>query len=274
MRSAAGVALVCALALIAGGCTVQESYFQQQDQYFKPEGKRAVGRDGYVGAVWRVPAGDEGEGLCSVVVALGPMTYRPAEPGFGDVWKVSAVFEFRNRLPEPVTFLPGSIRLNTGKTGDCEPAAVTRLGDPAKLSGPVEVLDYSRACFVATWLLRPAEVEQRGGFTFLPSRWPGRFGQVAITWGYKYAGRDYLEKSVFKPTDSALAERSLALKGREVLAADVIYPDPEDVPFLSAAPGIGPLIPETAAPARKEVRLSHNGVWWPLEGKRSGCICQ
>ncbi len=268
MRSPVSMASVCALAWIAGGCAVQESYFQQQDQYFRPDGKPAVGRDGYVGAVWHAPAGDGDEGLCSIIVALGPMTYRPAEPGFGNVWKISAVFEIQNRLPEPITFLTGSVRLNTGKTGEREPESVVRLGAPAKLSGPVEVLDYSRACFVATWMIRPEEVEQRGGFTFLPSRWPGRFGPVAIAWGYRYAGKDYLERSVFRPADSALAERSLAMKGRDFLAADVIYPEPDEVPFLSSAPGAGPLIPEAAAPVRKkEARLSRNGVWWPLEEK-------
>ena len=260
--------------LLAAGCAVQEGYFRQQDQYFRPEGRQALGRDGYVGATWNLAAGSE-EGAAVAVVAVSPMIFLAAEPGFGNCWKISGAIEIFNRLPEPVTFLPASVKMETPAGGSIEPVSVTRLGDPARLSGPVEVLDYSRACFVATWMLKPAEVERLGGFTFIPSMWKGRFGPMTLSWAYRYGGKEYTEKAVFTSTDSELSARSLAMRGREVLSADVIYPEPQDVPFLSDDSCAEALIPPQELLARRSPAggLSHHGVWWPLEGERPGCVC-
>ncbi|MHC4914650.1 MAG: hypothetical protein ACYTGB_04080 [Planctomycetota bacterium] len=245
MRS--GTAVLLGLLAAAAGCAPREAFF-------RPADRRAVGRDGYVGAAYRVPPG--GNRDAEAVAALGPLRYvgRTATGPRLSVWRLCAVIEFRNKRKGAIAFLPASVQLASKEFTERKPIAVTRARGSEKLSAPVEIPHWHRACFRAAWELRTGEPP--------PQR-------MLLLWEYRYGGKAYAQKTAFALTDSRLAERSLA--GDPVgMTTDVDYRSESGVPFLMSVPFVGALFRSGTTVRSRSTRSfgtapPGSGTWWPLE---------
>jgi hypothetical protein len=235
------------LAAAAAGCAPREAFF-------RPAEGRAVGRDGYVGVACRVPPG--GNRDAEAVAALSPLRYvgRTASGPKLSVWRLDAVIEFRNKRKQAITFLPGSVELASRDFAERKPLAITRARRSEKLSAPVEVPHWHRACFRAAWELRSGGPPPQS---------------MLLLWRYRYGGEEYARKTAFALTDSRLAERSLA--GDPVgMTTDVNYRGESGVPFLMNVPFVGALF-RSGATVRSRSMTSFgapplgSGTWWPLE---------
>ncbi len=102
MRFGSWLGIVPVLALAATGCAPREAFF-------RPAGRRAVGRDGYVGAAYRVPPGADRE--AEAVAAVSPLVRKRRKIGGEkkDFWQFATVIEFRNKRKGAITFLPKSV---------------------------------------------------------------------------------------------------------------------------------------------------------------------
>jgi hypothetical protein len=246
-------AVFCCCILAGGlvaGCAPREAFF-------RPSGRRAVGRDGYVGTSYRVPPGGSRE--AEAVAALSPLIREriKIDGEKKDLWNLAAVIEFRNKRREAITFLPGSVRLVSGDFGERRPDLVTRTGETKALSGPVRIPHWHRASFQARWRL-PAGKEA-------PKK------PLSLLWDYRYGGRSYPQKTPFGPADSKLAERSLA-GDPTGLVTDVDYHGSGGVPFLMNVPFLGAFFrSDTVVRSRSKesfgTGLSARGTWWPLENE-------
>ena len=228
---------------ILAGCTPREAYY-------RPAGRRALGRDGFVGARHRVPP-EAVDDDAAAVAALGPVL-RGGEDGTEA--RVSALLDFRNKRRGTVTFLPGSVSLEGGALGRFKPLVVVRNGGPVE--GPVEIPHWHRACFEARFAL-PAE----GALT--EKAW-------TLRWEYRYAGRSYPQRTRFVAAGPELARRSLS-GAPCALAAEAGYSHTSGVPFLMNVPFVGALF---RSDVRSESRVvteapaganTARGSWWPLE---------
>jgi hypothetical protein len=247
MRFGFWLAVVLILALGAG-CAPREAFF-------KPEGKRAVGRDGFVGAAYRVPPGGNRE--AEAVAAVSPMKRVQRKSGGEkrDFWQFATVIEFRNKRRGAITFLPESIKLESKDFGKAVPILISRTGKPGKLSGPVEIRHWYRASVIARWHLAAGAEKLTAPLT--------------LHWEYRYGGRSYPQKTVFKVTDSKLAERSLA-GDPTGMTTDVDYSSSSGVPFLMNVPFIGALFRSGTTVRSRTARtfgtdIKARGAWWPLE---------
>ena len=217
--------------------------------YYRPAGRLAVGRDGYVGAYYRVPPGARDRGA-GAVAALSPMVRSERDASKAEV---AALIDFRNKRKGTVTFLPGSLKLRPGVSKPYGPAAVVRGKRPAKKEEGIP--HWHRAAFLARFDLPVADLAEKS--------W-------TLTWEYRYAGRHYVEKTRFTATDSRLAERSLSGLPRG-LAAGGSYSRSSGVPFLMNIPFAGALFRDDVrveSRAAVDVRPgagSARGAWWPLE---------
>jgi len=238
------------LLLAATGCAPREAFF-------RPRGRRAVGRDGYVGTAYRVPPGANRE--AEAVAALSPLkrVRRKLDGEKRDFWEFATVIEFRNKRKGAITFLPESIRIESQDFGGAAPRLVTRTGSPGRLEAPVQIRHWHRAGFVARWSL----ITGRRKPTF----------PMTLHWEYLYGGRKYPQKTVFRATDSALAERSLA--GDPLgMTTDADYQGSSGVPLLMNVPFVGALFRSSSTVRSRTVRtfgtdIGARGTWWPLEMK-------
>jgi hypothetical protein len=242
------VLLVPVLAL-AAGCAPREAFF-------RPADRRAVGRDGYVGAAWRVPP-EAADSQAQAVAALSPLI-RERGPAGGEsraVWRLAAVIEFRNKRAEPIVFLPESVTLVTPEHGERRPLAVTRAGRAEELTGSVRIPHWHRACFQAHWLL--------------PADDGAPAGPLELRWTYDYAGRRHPQRTAFAATDSRLAERSLAGDPTGMVTETRAHSS-SGVPFLMHLPFVGVLFRTDASVRSRSsttfgTSIGSRGTWWPLE---------
>ncbi len=236
------------LALLAAGCAPREAFF-------RPEGKKAVGRDGFVGAAYRVPPGGDRE--AEAVAALSPLQRARCklDGEKRDFWEFATVIEFRNKRKGTITFLPKSIRIESKDFGRAAPRLVTRTGKPGKIDSPIQIRHWHRASFIARWSLISGREQPAS--------------PVALHWAYLYGGRSYSQKTVFSVTDSKLAERSLA--GDPMgMTTDVDHSSSSGVPFLMNVPFVGALFRSSTTVRSRTTRtfgtdIKARGTWWPLE---------
>ena len=245
MRIAPAAALLLAL---AAGCAPHQAFY-------RPEGARAVGRDGYVGAACRLPPGAP-DREAEAVTALAPATAERAPDG-GLVWRLTALIELRNKRQEAVVFLPDSVRLAAADGPGRAPDRLTRTGRAEALSAPVEVPHWHQASFQAAWLLPGEEGRQ-------PPRPPLR-----LSWEYRYGGATHRQELAYAGANSELARRSLS-GDPEGLVTETSFRSASGVPFLMNVPFVGALF-RSGTEVRSSSRTtfgtapSSGGTWWPLE---------
>ncbi len=240
---------VLVLGIAFAGCAPREAYY-------RPADRRALGRDGYVGAHYRVPPGARDRGA-GAVVALGPLVRSDRDANKAEI---TALLDFRNKGKKTITLLPGSLRLSSEGLGSRKPVAVSKNGRPA--DGPVEIRYWHRASIAARFSLPAEEALAEKVWT--------------LHWEYRYAGKSYPQKTRFTATDSQLAQRSLS-GAPDGLVTGTSYSSSSGVPFLMNIPFVGGLFRGSSEVRSSTVttvglggsRGSARGTWWPLEPERS-----
>ena len=221
--------------------------------YYRPEGRRALGRDGFVGAYYRVPPGaaDRGAGA---VAALSPMARSKSDKNKAEIL---ALIDFRNKRKGAVVFLPGSVQLRPGRSKPYRPTWVARGKRPARKEEGIPY--WHRASFTARFDLPVADMAEQA--------W-------TLSWSYRYAGKAYAQQTRFTATDSRLAERSLS-GVPDGLVTDASYSSSSGVPFLMNIPFVGALFRGGTTGGSRTVTTvgpggtTARGTWWPLEPEGS-----
>ncbi len=228
------------------GCAPREAYY-------RPADRRALGRDGFVGAHYRVPPG-AADGGAGAVAALSPLARSKSDANKAGI---TALIDFRNKRKAAVVFLPGSVTLRPGASKPYRPTSIIRGKRPARKEESIPY--WHRASFTARFELPVAGMAEQA--------W-------TLSWKYRCAGKSYVQQTRFTATDSKLAERSLS-GVPDGLVTDAGYSGASGVPFLMNIPFVGALFRSGTTGGSRTVTTvgpggaTARGTWWPLEPERS-----
>ena len=236
-------AALLAATVLAVGCAPREAYY-------RPVDRRAVGRDGFVGVHHRVPP-EAGNADGAAVVALRPLMRSRADDTKAEIL---AMIEFRNKRRETVTFLPGSVKLVSGKLGSFAPREILRKDRPA--GDEEQIAHWHRAAFLVRWELPAEEALAEKSWT--------------LSWEYRYGGRGYPQRTAFAACGPELARRSLS---GGALVEETGSSSASGVPFLMNVPFVGVLFRSGSSSSRSNTITDFGppepgrvpGAWWPLE---------